>query len=287
MTMESLSIILPARNEAESLRILLPLLISHYPNAQIIVVNDGSTDNTLEVATEAGATVISHPHSLGNGAAIKTGARHATGDTLILMDADNQHRVTDIDALIQTYAKQYDMVVGARSRNSQANTSRWVGNATYNILASWIVGQPIKDLTSGFRIVNANKFREFLHLLPNGFSYPSTITMAFFRSAYPVTYIDIEANQRIGKSHLRPLSDGIRFLIIIYKVATLYSPLKVFLPLAALHFLVGLSYYFFAGHLSNFSTILISASIIIFLIGLVSEQITALMYQQKRHENLS
>lgn len=285
MSVESLSIILPAHNEADSLQTLLPLLKKAYPLAEIIVVNDGSTDNTLTISEEAGVTVITHPHSLGNGAAIKTGVRHATGETLLLMDADSQHRVEDIEALLNEYTNGYSMVVGARSRDGQANAPRWLGNTSYNMLASWIVGRPIRDLTSGFRVVNTRKFKEFLHLLPNGFSYPSTITMAFFRSGYAVSYIDVTVNKRIGKSHIRPLSDGIRFLIIIYKVATLYSPLKVFLPLAGLHFMIGLCYYAFAGHLTYFSTILISASIIIFLIGLVSEQITTLMYQQKQHEN--
>lgn len=285
MSVGSLSIILPAHNEADSLQTLLPLLKAAYPHAEIIVVNDGSTDHTLQISNEAGVTVITHPHSLGNGAAIKTGVRHATGDTLILMDADSQHRVEDINALLMEYSKGYSMVVGARTRDGQANAPRWLGNTSYNLLASWIVSRPIRDLTSGFRVVSAKKFREFLHLLPNGFSYPSTITMAFFRSGYAVSYVDVTVNKRIGKSHIRPLSDGIRFLIIIYKVATLYSPLKVFLPLAGLHFIIGICYYGLAGHLTYFSTILISASIIICLIGLVSEQITTLMYQQKQHEN--
>ncbi|MFO1258462.1 MAG: glycosyltransferase family 2 protein [Gammaproteobacteria bacterium] len=285
MPLPTLSIILPAHNEADSLQTLLPLLKAAYPHAEIIVVNDGSSDHTLTTAETAGVRVISHPHSIGNGAAIKTGVRHASGDTLLLIDADSQHRVEDIATLLDEYAKGYSMVVGARTRDGQANAPRWLGNTSYNMLASWIVGRPIRDLTSGFRVVNAKKFKEFLHLLPNGFSYPSTITMAFFRSGYAVSYVNVTVNKRIGRSHIRPISDGFRFLIIIYKVATLYSPLKVFLPLAGLHFIIGLCYYGFAGHLTYFSTILISASIIIFLIGLVSEQITTLMYQQKQHEN--
>jgi hypothetical protein len=142
----------------------------------------------------------------------------------------------------------------------------------------------VLDLTSGFRAVRADKFREFLHLLPNGFSYPTTSTMAFFRSAYPVAYVPIKAAQRVGKSHIRPLKDGVRFLLIIFKIATLYSPLKLFVPASALFFVLGCSNYFYTmltyHRLTNMSTLLWSAAVIVFLIGLISEQITALTYRR-------
>jgi glycosyltransferase involved in cell wall biosynthesis len=276
-----MSIIIPAKNEAQSLKILLPQLREAYPQAEIIVVNDGSTDNTAQVAKEY-ATVLSHPYSIGNGGAIKTGARAARGDIFVFMDADGQHLVENIQPLLATYHEGFDMVVGARNRQSQASTLRYIGNSIYNYLASHIVGQKILDLTSGCRVVNAQKFKAFLHLLPNGFSSPTTITMAFFRSGFSVCYLPIKVNARLGKSHLKPFSDGLKFLLIIYKMTILYSPLKVFVPFAILHFMAGIANYAYTyattGRFTNMSAVFLSASVIIFLIGLISEQITVLMY---------
>jgi glycosyltransferase involved in cell wall biosynthesis len=220
---------------------------------------------------------------MGNGAAVKTGVRAASGEVILLMDADGQHDVNDIPRLLQKLDEGYDLVVGARGGGSQASVGRWAANALYNRFASWMVGQRIDDLTSGFRVARAAKFREFLHLLPNGFSYPTTSTMAFFRSGYPVGYVPIKAHPRIGKSHIRPLHDGIRFLLIMFRVCTLYSPLKLFMPISLSFFLLGAGYYIFtylsAGRFTNMSALLLSTSLIIFLIGLVSEQITMLLYQ--------
>lgn len=285
--MDRLSIILPAKDEAEGLRRTLPALRQTYPHAQIIVVNDGSRDETAEVAEGHGALVISSPYSMGNGAAIKRGARAANGDVLVFMDADGQHDAQHVAALLSKLAEGYDMVVGARNRSGQANLSRGVANGFYNRLASWMTGYRIEDLTSGFRAVRAAKFREFLHLLPNGFSYPTTSTMAFFRSAYLVAYVPISVSRRVGTtSHIHPLKDGIRFLLIIFKIASLYSPLKLFAPVAAAFFLMALGYYGYtfttAHRFTNMSTLLFSASVIIFLIGLVSEQITNLTYLASR-----
>lgn len=280
-----LSIILPAKNEAEGLRGTLPALRVAYPEAEIIVVDDGSTDGTARVATEAGASVLSSPYSMGNGAAIKRGARAASGEILVFMDADGQHGAAHVRALLDKLGEGYDMVVGARDRSGQANLHRGLANGFYNRLASWMTGHRIMDLTSGFRAVRADKFREFLHLLPNGFSYPTTSTMAFFRSAYPVAYVPIPVAKRIGtNSHIRPLKDGVRFLLIIFKIASLYSPLKLFAPTAAAFFLAALGWYGYTfatqGRLTNMSTLLFSASVIVFLIGLISEQITNLTYRR-------
>lgn len=285
--MDSLSIILPAKNESEGLMQTLPALRQAYPRAQVIVVNDGSKDETAAVAEGQGALVINSPYSMGNGAAIKRGARAASGDILIFMDADGQHNAQHVAALLAKLEEGYDMVVGARDRSGQANFHRGLANGFYNRLASWMTGHKIADLTSGFRAVRADKFKEFLHLLPNGFSYPTTSTMAFFRSAYSVAYVSIPVAKRIGTtSHIRPLKDGIRFLLIIFKIASLYSPLKLFAPTAALFFLMGMSYYgytFFTQHrFTNMSALLFSASVIIFLIGLISEQITNLTYLAPR-----
>ena len=281
----TLSVILPAKNEAEGLRRTLPALRAQLPNVEIIVVDDGSTDDTAAVARAAGATVLSSPYSMGNGAAIKRGARAAQGEILVFMDADGQHSAEHVVALLQKLEEGYDMVVGARDRSGQASLHRGLANGFYNWLASRMTGHKVLDLTSGFRVVRADKFREFLHLLPNGFSYPTTSTMAFFRSAYPVAYVPIPVAKRLGlSSHIRPIKDGVRFLLIIFKIATLYSPLKLFAPTAAIFFLTALGYYaytFLTTHrLTNMSMLLFSASVIIFLIGLVSEQITSLMYRR-------
>jgi glycosyltransferase involved in cell wall biosynthesis len=223
---------------------------------------------------------------MGNGAAIKRGARDARGDIFLFMDADGQHGPESIDRLLQTLDRGFDMVVGARDWSGQAGIGRGIANTLYNWLATRMTNFPVRDLTSGFRAVRADKFREFLHLLPNGFSYPTTITMAFFRSAYSVAYEPIPVARRIGKSHIRPIRDGIRFLLIIFKIATLYSPLKLFVPASVLFFLIGLGHYVYtyitAHRLTNMSVLLFSASVIVFLIGLISEQITSLTYQTKR-----
>jgi glycosyltransferase involved in cell wall biosynthesis len=281
-----LSIIIPAKNEGAALRLLLPQVRGLYPDAEILVMDDGSTDDTREVCANAGVVCVSSPYSMGNGAAIKRGARAATGDILVFMDGDGQHDPQDIARLVGRLDQGYDMVVGARDWGSQAGVGRGLANTLYNWLATRMTGHVVADLTSGFRVARAERFREFIHLLPNGFSYPTTSTMAFFRSAYAVAYEPIKAAQRVGKSHIKPLKDGIRFLLIIFKIATLYSPLKLFVPASVLFFVLGLANYLYTflteGRLTNMSTLMWSAAVIVFLIGLVSEQITSLMYVKQR-----
>ncbi len=285
-----ISIILPARNEEASLSILLPELAERFPKAEIIVVDDGSSDSTEVVAKGRGAIVVRHPYSQGNGAAIKSGARNATGDVFVFMDADSQHSPEDIARLLAKLESGYDMVVGARDGAGQASRHRGLANGFYNCLASWMVGHTVTDLTSGFRVVRREKFREFLYLLPNGFSYPTTITMAFFRAGYAVTYepIDVKPRMQGTESHIRLWRDGLRFLLIIFKIGTLYSPLKLFAPVALGHALLGIGYYAFSyltyGRLSLATIFLLTASVTIFLIGLVSEQITQLMYRPSGQE---
>jgi len=280
---QDISIVIPAKNEHASLRSLLPALRQRYPDAEIIVVNDGSTDDTTKVCRANEVKLLSHPYCIGNGAAIKSGARAAKGSTLIFMDADGQHNPDDIPKLLAQIDNGYDMAVGARDGHGQATIGRWWANSVYNKLATWMVGQRVADLTSGFRAVNAKKFKEFLHLLPNGFSYPTTISMSFFRAGYSLCYVPIQTEPRVGKSHIRPLRDGIRFLIIIFRIGTLYSPLKLFLPFSMGSFLLGVSYYAYTlhnyGRFTNMSALLFITSILIFLIGLVSEQITMLIYK--------
>jgi glycosyltransferase involved in cell wall biosynthesis len=279
----SLSLVIPARNEAASLMNLLPSLRQHHPDAEIVVVNDGSADNTSAICRQAGVREVLHRYGMGNGAAIKSGARAATGDVILFMDGDGQHDPADITRLIEQLDTGYDMVVGARSSRSQANVGRSWANRFYNRLASWMTELQILDLTSGFRAVRADKFREFLYLLPNGFSYPTTITMAFCRAGYSVSYVPIEAAKRTGKSHIRPVHDGVRFLLIIFKIGTLYSPLKLFCPVSAAFFLTGLGHYLYtyltATRFTNMSALMFTTSVLVFLIGLVSEQITQLIYR--------
>ena len=280
---DALSIVMPAKNEAVNLQKLLPLLQATLPGAELIVVNDGSTDNTVALCEALGVRVVSHQYSKGNGASIKSGARHASRDTVVFMDGDGQHKPADILRLYAVFCQGYDMVIGARSAATQASVGRLVANTLYNRLSSWMANQTIRDLTSGFRIVNRRKFLKFLYLLPNGFSYPTTITMSFFRAGYSVAYVDIEAGKREGKSHINLLKDGMRFFLIIFKIGTLYSPLKIFVPIAAGFFGLGVAYYlytFFNFHtFTNMSAVLFITAVIVFLIGLVSEQVTTLIYK--------
>jgi len=279
----SVSIIIPAKNEHGNLIRILPEIRQNLPDAEIIVVNDGSTDGTGQSLSAYQIKVVTHPYSMGNGAAVKTGARTAKSDTLIFMDADGQHDPRDISRLLAELNKGYDMVVGARHSRSQTSIGRSYANRMYNWLASWMVGRKIDDLTSGFRAVRADKFRKFLYLLPNGFSYPTTITMSFFRAGHSVAYVPIIAGRRKGKSHIRIMHDGVRFLLIIFKIGALYAPLKLFFPVSLGFFFTGLFYYLYTFFLfqrfTNMSALLFITSILVFLIGLVSEQITALNYK--------
>lgn len=279
------SVVLPAKNEAGAIGETIKKIKELHDVDEILVVNDGSTDQTQEVVEKLGARVINHPYSKGNGAAIKTGARTATGDVIIFMDADGQHDPKDIPRLLAKIIEGYDLVVGARQSGSQASIGRGIANKLYNKLATYMSEHKVEDLTSGFRAVRAEKFREFIYLLPNGFSYPTTSTMAFFRAGYSVTYVPIHAAKRIGKSHIHPVKDSIRFFLIIFKIATLYSPLKMFLPISLLLFLLATSWYGYTLYeyqrFTNMSALLYTGSIMIFLMGLISEQITALMYKEK------
>lgn len=285
--MTDVTIVIPAKNEAANIAELLSELRELYPDYGIVVVDDGSTDATRELSESQGATVVSHPYSMGNGAAIKTGARASRSEITVFMDADGQHPARDVARLLARLEEGFDMVVGARTSGSQANVGRAVANASYNRLASWMVGHTIPDLTSGFRAVRTARFRDFLYLLPNGFSYPTTITMAFFRAGYRVAYEPVVAPRRQGRSHISPLRDGLRFLLIIFRVGTLYSPLKLFVPISAGFFMLGFGYYMYTfieqHRFTNMSALLFITSVLVFLIGLVSEQITSLVYSRTQN----
>jgi glycosyltransferase involved in cell wall biosynthesis len=241
------------------------------------VISDGSTDETNRVVKEFESPVrlIELPYNLGNGAAIKTGVRRALGEILICMDADGQHRPEDVERFLKD-CERFDMVVGARSKGSQAGIHRSVANSVYNLFASYVTGRRIEDLTSGFRAMKTNVAKRFVGLLPNGFSYPTTITLSMMRSGYSVKYIPIDTEQRVGKSKIRIFSDGPKFLLVIMKICMLFSPLKIFLPVSSFLFLMGISYYgytFFAEHrFTNMSMLLFSTSMIVFMMGLIAEQ---------------
>ena len=281
-----ITIVMPAKNEARSLEILLPQIKDMYPHISVLVINDGSTDDTEAVCKENKTPYITHPYSKGNGASIKTGASAVTTPFILFMDADSQHKPENITAIIERYfSDNLHMAIGARSKESQASLGRWAANELYNRLASWITENKVEDLTSGFRMVNREKFLEFFHLYPNGFSYPTTSTMAFYRQGYSVGFEPITTNPRIGKSHIRLRKDGIRFLLIIFKIATLYSPMKLFMPTSLTMLLIGSSYgvttLVSQGTFTNMSALFITTGIMVFLMGLISEQIASMQYKKQ------
>ncbi|MBF0602519.1 MAG: glycosyltransferase family 2 protein [Nitrospirae bacterium] len=279
-TQPEVTVVLPAYNEALAVGGVVAALKTTYPTWEILVVDDGSQDQTPVMAANAGARVIRHPKNRGNGAAVKTGARCARGRYLVFMDADGQHGIELPGQLMAVLHQGFDMVVGARSMETHAGLARRLGNAALNRFASSMTGQPIPDLTSGVRAVHGATFKRFLYLLPNGFSYPTTITMAFMRSGLGVTFYPMRAKPRQGVSKIKFLRDGSRFLIIIMKVITLYSPMRIFLPVSLTFFFTALGWYLHVylttGRLTNMPVLLFTVAVMTFLVGLVSEQITAL-----------
>lgn len=283
-----ISVILPAKNEAAGLARLLPKLKAQLPGAEIIVVDDGSTDETSEICAANGVRRLRHPYSLGNGAAIKSGARAAHGHVLVFMDADGQHDPADVPRLIARLEEGYEMAVGARAWDTHASGGRRLANRIYNRLATYMTQNRIDDLTSGLRAARARHFKRFLYLLPNGFSYPTTCTMAFFRSGLPVAYVPIRAQRREGKSHIKLIEDGLKFLMIIIKVGTLFSPMRLFLPIAASLFLAGCGHYAYTfinfHRFTNMSAVLFLSSLFIFLMGILSELVSSLHYKEAESE---
>lgn len=277
----TVTILLPAYNEEQAIGATIHKIKELYPDFEVLVVDDGSTDNTLQVAMDAGANVWPHPYNIGNGAAIKSGLRVARGDWIIMMDADGQHDPADISRLLE-HKERYEMVVGARSKGSETSWYRDAANIIYNIFASYVTKFKVEDLTSGFRLMKTETAKDFVYLLPNTFSYPSTLTMAYLRSGRSVKYIPIKTRYRLGKSKIKLVQDGTRFLLIITKIASLFSPLRVFLPVSVVLFSSGLGYYLYTfstnGRFTNMSALLLNSSLIIFMIGLVAEQISQMRY---------
>jgi len=277
------TVLLPAYNEAGGIGNTVERIRALHPDFEILVVDDGSTDGTVQEAMTAGANVWPHPYNIGNGAAIKTGLRCARGEWVLMMDADGQHQPEDIARLLE-HKDRFDMVVGARTRQSETSTHRDLANWVYNHLASYVTQFKVEDLTSGFRLVRLSVARQFIYLLPNTFSYPSTLTLGYLRSGFSVKYVPIQTKARIGKSKIKLLQDGTRFFLIIAKIATLFSPFRVFLPTSFALFLIGICYYGYTflsqGRFTNMSALLFSSSIIVFMIGLVSEQISQMRYDR-------
>ena len=282
------SVIIPAYREAggilgvvEGVRKVMEPLDSSY---EIIVVDDGSDDETAKRAEATGARIISHPYNMGNGAAVKTGIRSARGKNLVTLDGDGQHSSEDIPRLLKKLGT-YDMVVGARTKDSEASFHRSLANKIYNWLATYICKRRIEDLTSGFRAIKTEIARCFVYLLPNSFSYPTTITMAVVRSGYSLAYVPIKAGRRVGKSKIKLIKDGSRFLLIIIKIATLFSPMRIFLPVSTIMFLLGFCYGFFkvfvlGGRYGPTSAMLMTVAVVIFMVGLVSEQVAQLRFDR-------
>ncbi len=280
-----ISVIVPAYNEEHSINDIVLSIRKKYPDYEIIVIDDGSNDNTAKNAKNAGAIVHRHPYNMGNGASVKSGIRIAKGDIFVFMDGDGQHDPDQIQTMIDLFP-QYDMVVGARTKGSQASMGRSFGNMIYNKLASYVTKFSVKDLTSGFRAVKADIAKSFLYMLPNTYSYPTTITLGVLRSGFSLTYIPIKTKKRSsGKSNIKFVRDGIRFFMIITKICTLYSPMRIFLPVSFLMFLIGFLYYLYTffsqSRFTNMSALLFSSSTIIFMMGLVSEQISQMRFERR------
>jgi glycosyltransferase involved in cell wall biosynthesis len=284
MNKYDVSVIIPAYNESTVIGTVINKIRTLYPHFEVIVINDGSNDNTAEMAEKAGAIVYSHPYNIGNGAAIKSGIRIASGEILLFMDGDGQHNPEDIGKMLEFFP-DYDMVVGARAKADQVSFFRGLGNKILNRLAGYVAKFYVQDLTSGFRAVKADIAHKLLYLLPNTYSYPTTMTLGVLRSGRSLKYIPVNVQKRkSGESNVSVSRDGVRFFMIITKICALYSPFRIFLPLSMLIFLSGMMYYLFSyfksGRFTNGSALLFSTSVIVFLMGLISEQISQMRFER-------
>lgn len=280
------SVVIPAYNEADSIASVVQELRAEANWHEILVIDDASTDETAALAEQAGARVVRQPYNKGNGAAVKAGIRAATGEYMLIIDGDGQHKPSDAVRLV-TQLGRHELVVGARSSATQAGPVRRIGNALLNWLAGYLAERKIPDLTSGFRAARLEQMREFLFLLPNGFSTPTTTTLAFIKAGYSVHFEPVSARQRTGHSKIRLSSDGVKFLVIILRVITIYSPMRIFLPVAGLTFSLGAAYAAWAiatepRQITNWSVLLILFGVVVFLVGLVSEQISAQRFDGRK-----
>ena len=291
MNKTDISIIIPAYNESDTIGELVGKIKDIYPDSEIIVIDDGSRDETVSAARKSGAIVYSHPYNIGNGAAIKSGIRIASGETLVFMDGDGQHDPKDIEKMLDCFP-EYDMVVGARLKGNHLSWFRGFGNKILNWLASYVAKFSIQDLTSGFRAIKSEIAQNLLYLIPNTYSYPTTLTLGVLRSGRSLKYIPIDVQVRKeGKSNIKPFSDGVRFFMIITKICALYSPLRIFLPVSFSIFLIGLGYYLYTyltwGRFTNMSALLFTTSVIVFLMGLISEQISQMRFERSEGDRFN
>jgi glycosyltransferase involved in cell wall biosynthesis len=281
----SVTIVVPAFNEGGSIGAVVTALRAVAPWHEVLVIDDGSTDGTGDAAERAGARVVRHPYNKGNGAAVKTAIRSATTDWITIVDGDGQHHSDDVTRLVSRLG-EFDLVIGARDPRTQATTGRRVGNAVLNWLASYLAERPIPDLTSGFRAARRDYLLEFIHMLPNGFSTPTTTTLAFIKAGYNVAFEPIGARQRVGQSKIRLANDGAKFLLILLKVITIFSPLRIFAPISALAFLVGATYgawnFVYHARIPNGAVLALMFSVMVLLVGLISEQIATLRFEGRR-----
>lgn len=283
----TLTVVIPAFNEGDAIHRVIDKVRELRPEAEILVVDDGSRDNTADVALNAGARVIRHPYNKGNGAAVKTGLRNARGEVVLLLDADGQHPPEDIERVLAGIG-EYDLVVGARTRDSESAKIRDLGNFIFNNLATYLSGRRIPDLTSGFRAMKRDLIMEFIHLLPNLYSYPTTSTLAFLKAGYNVQFVPITARKGTGRSNTKILRDGTRAVVIILRMITLFAPMKIFLPISVILFVLGIVYglanifLFGINRIPNGSVLLIMSSLFIFLFGLISEQIAAMRFENSQ-----
>lgn len=287
---KNVTVVIPAFNEGRTIGPLVADIVKRHPGFEVLVIDDGSSDETSDEAVRAGATVYRHPYNIGNGAAIKSGIRRARGDILVFMDGDGQHRPEEIAALLSAFPR-YDMVVGARHNKRRGSWVRATGNTVYNWLASYVAKFAVQDLTSGFRAVKADVARQFVSLLPNTYSYPTTLTLAVLRTGRSVRYVPISIRQRAsGKSQIRVVRDGVRFFMIIIRICTLYSPMRVFLPVSALMVALGLANYVYTyitqGRFTNMSALMFIAGILVFMMSLISEQVCHLWGGQAQAHDL-
>ena len=281
----SISVVIPAFNEAAVIGTVVSSLRDAAPWREVLVVDDGSADGTAGAAAAAGARVVTHPYNKGNGAAVKTGIRAAAGEWILIADGDGQHQPSDV-VRVAGRLGPFDLVVGTRDAGAQASHGRRLGNAMLNRLASYLAERPIPDLTSGLRAARREHLFEFIHLLPNGFSTPTTTTLAFIKAGYNVLFEPVQVRPRVGASKIRLARDGARFFLILIKVITIFSPLRVFVPVSLASFVLGVVYgvWTVAQHsrIPNGAVLLLMFSVIVFLVGLVSEQIATLRFEGRR-----
>ena len=277
-----ISVVIPAFNESATIRdvvehvyrVCSALGCAH----EVIVVDDGSTDNTAELAEQAGATVLRQPYNKGYGASLKTGIRHATNGTIVILDADGQHDPEDIKKLLDTRGNA-EMVVGARKGTAGSPLWRKPGKMLIGWLANQLTGRKIPDLNSGFRAMDREVLMRFLAIMPNGFSSSTTSTIALLRGGYSVNYIPIEVKRRSGCSTVT-LADGLGTILLIFRLITLFAPLRICLPVSLVTAAIG-CYYIVHGYLSTGTAsirgiLALLASVLFFLFGLLIDQVSAI-----------